>query len=533
MKDKNNEPNINNYNDLKLWKADIALSDNLKDINTEEQIKNKGEDVTFEHVKIETEEVFWVTLGSSIRRDAKNNINIESTSNFKSSSDLKINSANDFNEIFEKSNWKSNIIILIDEFDKLYEADENVRSSCLETFRGIKNSKNNYAIWSIVTIGTFSILHIKSGKTSTSPFNVNEPFQNPNFTFNQVQFLYKEFEDDFEFTIDLEIIKDIYKWTSGHAGLVCLCGRFILDRLIEEVDKDNKLSFVIWSKFVFRSLENIILDYPTFRRMINTLNTKIVAKPAVNLLRSVFLGFFDFVNINNAEELKLAEFLVAEGVLIRDERTKNNFKMSSVFVDGLIRNWVIPELYKSRPNIPVPQTDEGSLKVLDALTEAIRCFDKTIICNAFNRSFKTVLVKVDGCQNKRVSRESVYDSELNRILVNWIDCQRIDIVIMSQHQTVVLELLASATKNELNKHFERVLDYAEMLSADDIWIVNFTCEDDATKEPHWPPNDGKFERVNVVHFFHNQKFENVRINAQYISNPGAFSYITDQVIQLQ
>ncbi|RIA90102.1 hypothetical protein C1645_823848 [Glomus cerebriforme] len=54
MKNKNNKPNINNYNDLKLWKVDINLSDNLKDIDiiTEEQIKNKGEElVTINYFK--------------------------------------------------------------------------------------------------------------------------------------------------------------------------------------------------------------------------------------------------------------------------------------------------------------------------------------------------------------------------------------------------------------------------------------------------------------------------------------------------
>jgi hypothetical protein len=181
-------------------------------------------------------------------------------------------------------------------------------------------------------------------------------------------------------------------------------------------------------------------------------------------------------------------------------------------------------------------------------------FDKTIIRNAFNRSFKTALVKVDGCHYVKVPRESVYDAELIRILVNWIikECNfqvtgqwhlidhndkkdehyYSDITITSQHQTVVLELLASATKNELNEHFKRMLDYAKMLSANDIWIVNFTCEDNATKQPHWPPNDGKFESVNVVHFFHDRKFENIRMSARYVTfnSANTFSYIIDRVI---
>jgi hypothetical protein len=295
-----------------------------------------------------------------------------------------------------------------------------------------------------------------------------------------------------------------------------------------------------------------MIMYNTFKKMVDDLITP-HAKEALDLLRSVFLGVFDFVQIHDIKERRLADFLTAEGVLMRENVNEFSYRMSSIFVDGLIRREVISGLYNSRPTVPVPQTDDGSLNVLDALIEAIRCFDKTIICNAFNRSFKTALVKVDGRQNKKVPRESVYDTELNRILVNWIvkECNfevtgqwhhadndekdkqyYSDIIIMSLHQTVVLELLASATKNELNQHFERVLNYAEMLSANDIWIINFTCEDDATKKPHWPPNDGKFESVNVIHFFHDRKFENVRMSARYISS-GTFSYITDQVIQLQ
>lgn len=177
--------------------------------------------VSFEHVDLETnKERFWSTLGSSIILDAEINIDFESASAFfGSSDDLEINSHDDFLRMFRKNNWNNNIVLLIDEFDKLYEANENVRSSCLEIFLGMKNSRNNYAIWSIVAIGTFSILFLKSEKTTTSPFNVDAPFSNPNFTWEQVQFLYNEFANDFSFTIDPKIIKDIYKRTSGYVKL--------------------------------------------------------------------------------------------------------------------------------------------------------------------------------------------------------------------------------------------------------------------------------------------------------------------------
>ncbi|CAJ0764539.1 17371_t:CDS:2 [Entrophospora sp. SA101] len=380
----------------------------------------------------DTVKEFWISFGICLTRDISENYDLKSISVFESVKDLHIESAIDFIDIVNKSNWKkNNIVLFIDKFDKLCDSNMDVKSSCLETLHGIKNAKENYAFWSVVTIGTFGITHLESGKVSTAPFNICEPFLNPNFILEQVQFLFKEFEKDYTLTIDPEIIEDIYKQSNE------------------------------WTKLVTKSIDNQMIDYSTFRKMVEMLNTNNRVKPAMGLLRSMFLGFFDFVPIYDKEELRLAEFLVALG----NEKTKNEFKMSSVFIDALIQKQVITVLYKSCPTIPVPRTNEGTLKTLDILKETIHCFDKTIIYNAFNRSFKTALVTVNNQCNVRVPRESVYDTELNRILVNWIvkECNLevtgqwhlidekdkhnySDIIITSQHQIVILEILATVTK---------------------------------------------------------------------------------------
>ncbi len=196
--------------------------------------------------------------------------------------------------------------------------------------------------------------------------------------------------------------------------------------------------------------------------------------------------------IINSGERKLAEFLIIEGVLLRDNVNEKNFKMSSIFIDQLIWQRVIPTVYKSAPTIPVPQTDDGFLKTLNILKESICCFDKTIISNAFHRSFKNALVKVNSFHNQKVPRESIYDTELNRILVNWIvkEClfdvtgqwhliehadndkkdkhNYSDIVIISAYQRIVFELLATATKKELDEYFEKMFDYMKKPSANEI-----------------------------------------------------------------
>ncbi|RIA95672.1 hypothetical protein C1645_816373 [Glomus cerebriforme] len=221
---------------------------------------------------------------------------------------------------------------------------------------------------------------------------------------------------------------------------------------------------------------------------------------------------------------------------------KNNFKISSVFVNEVIQQQVIPVLYKSGPTCAVPKKLDNSLDIINILKIAIQFFDKETIYKAFDRSFKIASnIYVKGQKNMLVPRESVYNIELNRILVNWIIKQvgsevtgqwhfkdnehtYSDIIIKNKKQIIVLELLATATKKELDKHFIKVLDYAEKLFANEIWIVHFTCEDYIT--PYWP-SDKKFEKINIIHFFHDQMFKNIQICVRSISTSGTFNYIND------
>ncbi|CAG8540961.1 9183_t:CDS:2 [Funneliformis mosseae] len=391
--------------------------------------------ISFEGMNVTTTNTFWSAVGTELC--------IKAPQHFKLND---VKSADDFKLKLQKEYWNGkHVVLFIDEYDVLLEANDDIKFSFFGVIHNIKNSKRNYAIWSSVAIGPLSILFLRSDKINVSPFNIKESFRNLNFTLTQVESLYKDYENDDKLIIVPEVIKDIYEWTNRHAGIVCLYGKAIKCNLVKKLDERRCLDFILWSNFVASSqLTDRMIMYSTFRNIVDDL-LKPDYKKTMVFLRSVFLGSFDFVQIHDNEKRRLTDCLTTQGVLIRENVNEFSYRMSSIFVDGLIH----------------------------------------------------------------------------------------DIIIVTSNQKVVLELLASATKKELNEHFERVLHYAEMLSASDIWIVNFSCEDDATKKPYWLPNDRNFESVNVAHFFHDQKFENVRISAQYISSPGTFSYITDQVIQLQ
>ncbi|CAB4378940.1 unnamed protein product [Rhizophagus irregularis] len=154
--------------------------------------------VSLERVNISTTDIFWSSLGAALSINAPKYFKLN-----------EVKSSDDFMFKFRKSNWESDVVFFIDEYDVLLEANDDVKFSFLGTIRNIKNSKRDYAMLSFVAIA----------------------IRNPNFTLAQVESLYKEYEDDNKLTIVPEVIKDIYEQTNGHAGLVCLCGRAIQNNL--------------------------------------------------------------------------------------------------------------------------------------------------------------------------------------------------------------------------------------------------------------------------------------------------------------
>lgn len=97
-------------------------------------------------------------------------------------------------------------------------------------------------------------------------------------------------------------------------------------------------------------------------------------------------------------------------------------------------------------------------------------------------SFKIASGWVNGKTKVQVPRESTYENELYRVLVNWL-CKEgaevmaqwhlkinsnnkyCDIVVRKDDQVILLKLLATPTKGQLDEHYDHVLIYAESLSA--------------------------------------------------------------------
>jgi hypothetical protein len=157
----------------------------------------------------------------------------------------------------------------------------------------------------------------------------------------------------------------------SHPGMVCLCGRTISENLVGLLAiPEPVLSYHSWQTFSSTHLHDRAYGYVTFRTMINSL-LKEEATPAVSLLRSHFAGFLDPVYLINAQQTKQADFLTAEGVLLRS--APHYYHMASAIVDGLIRRYVIPEKFPCTPPTHPPMVDER-LHILDVLSQVAQVF---------------------------------------------------------------------------------------------------------------------------------------------------------------
>jgi len=270
---------------------------------------------------------------------------------------------------------------------------------------------------------------------------------------------------------------------------------------------------------------------------------------AVVLLRSHF-GYLDLVEVSQEDEV-LVNFLTVEGVLLRPDIAELSFCMASPLLDGVIRDLVIHTKFRSAPLVAPPKrNDKEALDVMATLVESLKFFDKDLIRLAVSRSYKISPVNIPGSPNRHVPRESVYDTELMRILSNWLQAghgwtvtsqwhlkndlnqhRHPDIVLKKQnHPTVVLELLASEDQRAIQSHIEKTPEYMSLLAADEAWVVHFTCQ--TPYHPVWESISpaGLGRRVNVVHFAHDLAFTIVLMSARWQDDAGNIGEVLDMPV---
>ena len=118
-------------------------------------------------------------------------------------------------------------VIIIDEFDGIPPA---ALSDFLHTLRHIYISGKPRCPHSVGIVGVKSIAQLNYDR-SISPFNIQDEFHLPNFTFEQVQELLSQYTDEVGQSIDPKVIESIHKQTAGQPVLVNRIGQILTEEL--------------------------------------------------------------------------------------------------------------------------------------------------------------------------------------------------------------------------------------------------------------------------------------------------------------
>ena len=283
-----------------------------------------------------------------------------------------------------------------------------------------------------------------------------------------------------------------------------------------------------WHAYPAHLLYESVSRYNTFGSMLDSLEN-LKADPAITLLRRRFLGYLNDVGVTD-DEKQSADLLTSEGVLLKTYPDQLYYRMSSPLVDGLIRTKILRVLYPLTPPGVLPRRNDDSLDIVRILEKAVALFDRQLMADASLTSFKSSgPITVRGRKKRRVPRQSVYDTELMRILSSWltpfgwkVTGQWHSLNDSNQHKftditltfddatektTVVLELLATGTNNDILSHIKKVPEYAELQSATEAWTIHFTCEDDFTPV--------EVQGANVLHFVHDLEWKAVVVHGHW------------------
>ncbi|MCP4113361.1 MAG: hypothetical protein GY749_48825 [Desulfobacteraceae bacterium] len=141
--------------------------------------------------------------------------------------------------LFEKP-----IILFIDEFDSL---PAHVIDRLVSLFRDIYLNRQDYSIHGLALIGVRAVLGVESSQGS--PFNIQRSLHVPNLTQEEVEDLYRQYQEESGQVIEQDVVSEVLKVTRGQPGLVSWFGELITEKF--NPGTENPVDMSVW-KTVYR-----------------------------------------------------------------------------------------------------------------------------------------------------------------------------------------------------------------------------------------------------------------------------------------
>jgi len=140
----------------------------------------------------------------------------------------------DFREIFseKKGLWSHPLILFIDEIDTLSAGFLDV---LVGQFRELYLDRPDNLLHGLALIGVRAVLGVESERGS--PFNIQRSLHVPNFTHEEVEDLFNQYQEESGQKIIPEVIEQVFTSTRGQPGLVCWFGELLTEKYNPGADR--------------------------------------------------------------------------------------------------------------------------------------------------------------------------------------------------------------------------------------------------------------------------------------------------------
>ncbi|ETR73605.1 MAG: hypothetical protein OMM_00809 [Candidatus Magnetoglobus multicellularis str. Araruama] len=156
----------------------------------------------------------------------------------------------DWKHIFKKKTaaFDRPLILIIDEFDKL---PNEIINNLVSLFRGMYLNSRQYVLHGLALVGVRAVLGVDS--KSGSPFNVQRSLHVENLSFDEVQSMFDQYQEESHQQIHPKVIQHLYEQTQGQPGLIGWFGELLTQKY--NTSPDQPIDINQWHRVYLSACE--------------------------------------------------------------------------------------------------------------------------------------------------------------------------------------------------------------------------------------------------------------------------------------
>jgi hypothetical protein len=377
------------------------------------------------------------------------------------------------------------LILIIDEFDKL---PKGIIDTLVSLFREMYLNSRQYVLHGLALVGVRAVLGVDS--KSGSPFNVQRSLHIENLSFDEVQSMFDQYQEESHQQIHPKVIQHLYEQTQGQPGLIGWFGELLTQKY--NTSPDQPIDINQWHRVYLSACE---LEH-------NNTVRNIITK-ARNEYKPNVIKLFTHANMHFSFDYDWCNYMYMHGLIgyekIDDQnRLYHVCRFSSPFIQTRLYNAFIGEIKDAQDHSLL------SLDPLDTLDD-VAC-GTTLNIKALLERYKEYLKRLkESGHNPWRNQPRRKDFHLNEAvghfhLYYWLQMAlgiqstispefptgngKVDLHIEYQKKKGIIEVKSFTNANDAKLARKQAANYAKKTGYPDVTIAMFApfTDEDVLKQ---------------------------------------------------